>query len=263
MASLAELLPYLSEDPRLDHYTIETTYTSVWEEVTRPMKLPKGTFFANITQTLCPDLPDTFTILDLSLATKEVILENKWYDPGNPQMIIWPEPYRMIFNRAITDVSYLADHLLPYIVDDTDPLVQNIDPLPNNQKFIIKVVGEKPERGKASWKIKLDPAEKHGRFVIAPGLRTVLATDSRFPTYCLTFSFRSILARTLGYIASHRQRLISPWDTEIIDVREDPLGEAFGVQAFTRSQLGYCIRHCLAKVYYEDAWTIHLPSPQQ
>jgi hypothetical protein len=46
---LAELLPYLSEDPRLDYYTIETTYTSVWEEVTRPMKLPKGSLFANIT----------------------------------------------------------------------------------------------------------------------------------------------------------------------------------------------------------------------
>jgi hypothetical protein len=62
------------------------------------MKLPKGSLFANITQTLCPDLPDTFTILDLSLAIKEVILENKWYDPGNPQMIIWPEPYQRIFN---------------------------------------------------------------------------------------------------------------------------------------------------------------------
>jgi hypothetical protein len=262
MASLAELLPYLSEDPRLDYYTIETTYTSVWDEVTRPMKLPQGTFFANITKTLCPDLLNTFTILDLSLATKQAILENKWYDPGNPLMIIWPEPYRMIFNRTITDVSHLADHLLPYVVDDVDSPVQNIEPLPDNQKFIIKVSGKKPEREKASWKVKLDPAEKRGRFVIAPGLRAVLATDPRFPTYCLTFSFRSILARTLGYIGTHRERLISPWDTEIIDLREDPLGKAFGVQAFKRSQLGYCIRRCLAKVYGEDAWTIPPLSPQ-
>jgi hypothetical protein len=227
------------------------------------VKLPKGSIFANITQTLCPDLTDTFTILDLSLAIKQVILENKWYDPGNPRMIIWPEPYRMVFNRAITDVSYLADHLLPYIADDADPLVQNIEPLPDNRKFIIKIVGEKPERGKASWKVRLEPAEKHGKFVVAPGLRAVLATDSRFPTFCLTFSFRSILARTLGYISTNRQRLISPWDTEIIDLREDPLGETFGVQAFTRSQLGYYIRRCLAKVYDEDTWTIPLPSSQQ
>jgi hypothetical protein len=260
MASLAEILPYLPEDPRLDHYVVETTYTNVWKEVTRPMKLPRGTFFANITQTLCPDLPDTFTILDLSLAVKRVILENKWYDPGNPQMIIWPEPYQMVFNRAITNVSYLADHLLHYAAD---PLVQNIEPLPDNLKFITRIAGEKPEKGKAPWKVRLEPAEKHRKFVIAPGLRALLATDSRFPTYCRTFSFWSILAPTLGYIGTNRQRLISPWDTEIIDVREDPLGEAFGVQAFTRSQLGYYIRCCLAKVYDEDTWTIPLPSAQQ
>jgi hypothetical protein len=242
MACEAELIPYLSEDPRLDYYTIEITYSSVWAEVTRPMKLPKGSFFTTITMTLCPDLPDTFTILDLSLATKQAILENKWYDPGNPHMIIWPEPYRMIFNKPITDVSYLADHLLPYVVDNDDYPAQTIEPLPDNQKFIVKITGEKPEREKVSWKAKLDPAEKHARFIIAPGLRAVLATDSRFPTYCLTFSFRSILARTLGYIGTHRERLISPWDTDIIDLREDPLGKAFGVLTFFGYGLGSSLK---------------------
>jgi hypothetical protein len=262
MASLEEILPYLSEDPRLDYYVIEITFTNVWKEVMRPKRLPKGSFFGSITQTLCPDLPDTFTIFDLSLAIKRVILENKWYDPANPHMIIWPEPYQMVFNQAITDVSYLSDHLLPYTADDADPLVQNIDPLPDNRKFIIRVVGEKPERKNLSWMVRLEPAEKHCKFVVAPGLRAVLASHPKFPTFCLTFSFQSVLARTLGYISTNRQRLICPWDTEIIDVREDPLGAAFGVQAFTRSQLGDYIRRCLAKVYDEDAWTIPLPSSQ-
>jgi hypothetical protein len=44
----------------------------------------------------------------------------------------------MIFNRAITDVAYLADHLLPYVVDDVDFPAQTIEPLPDNQKFIFK-----------------------------------------------------------------------------------------------------------------------------
>jgi hypothetical protein len=262
MAIEAELLPYLSEDPRLDYYTIEKTYSSVWAEVTKPIKLPKGSFFSNITTTLCPDLPDTFTILDLSLATKQAILENKWYDPGNPHMIIWPEPYQMVFNRAITDVSYLADQLLPYVISENDSTDQTIEPLPHNQKFIIKITGEKPEREKASWRVKLDPAERHARFVIAPGLRAVLATNLRFPTYCLTFSFRSILVQTLRYIGTHRERLISPWNTDIVDLRDDPLGKAFGVQAFRRPQLGHYIRRCLAKVHDEDAWTIPPLGPQ-
>jgi hypothetical protein len=66
----------------------------------------------------------------------------------------------------------------------------------------------------------------------------------------------------LGYIGTHRECLISPWDTDIIDLREDPLGKAFGVQAFKRSQLGHYIRRCLAKIYDEDAWTIPPLGPQ-
>jgi hypothetical protein len=62
--------------------------------------------------------------------------------------------------------------------------------------------------------------------------------------------------QTLRYIGTHRERLISPWNTDIVDLREDPLGKAFGVQAFKRSQLGHYIRRCLAKIYDEDAWTI-------
>jgi hypothetical protein len=168
----------------------------------------------------------------------------------------------MIFNLAITDVSYLIDHLLPYTVDDADPLVQNIEPLPDNRKFITRIIGEKPERKKSSWKVCMDQSERCGKFVITPGLRAVLASDPKFPTFCMAFSFRSVLARTLGYISINRHRLISPWDSEIIDVREDPLGAAFSMQAFTRHQLGHYIRRCLAKVYDEDAWTIPLPDLQ-
>jgi hypothetical protein len=68
--------------------------------------------------------------------------------------------------------------------------------------------------------------------------------------------------QTLRYIGTHRERLISPWNTDIVDLREDPLGKAFGVQAFTRSQLGHYIRRCLAKVHDEDAWTIPPLGPQ-
>jgi hypothetical protein len=258
MANIEEILPHLGEDPQFDYYTIEITFTNVWEEVTRPKMLPKGSLFGLITRSLCPDLPDTFTVLDLSLAIKRVILENSWYDPGNPHMIIWPEPYQLAFNQAITDVSSLADYLLPHLVDDADTIVQQIEPLPDNLKFIIKIIGEKPEQEKSPWKIRPGPSKKRGKYMLAPGLRAALSSDPEFPTFCLAFSFGSILARTLGYISANCHRLINPRDSEIIDIRGDPLGAAFGVQAFTRTQLGYCIRRCLAKVYDEDAWIIPL-----
>jgi hypothetical protein len=256
MAALEEMLPYLGEDPRLDYYILEITYTNVWEEVTRPKTFAKGSLLSLLISTSCPDLPDTFTVLDLSLAIKRLILENLWYDPNNPHMIIWPEPYQQVFGQAITDVSFLADYLLPYLEDDVDPIAQFIDPLPDKQKFIIKIIGEKPELGRSPWRVRPEPNERCAKYVVAPGLRALLSADPKNPTFCLVFSFRSVLARVLRYISINRHRLIHPKDTEIIDVRGDPLGTVFCVQAFTRAQLGSLIRQCLAKVYDEEAWTI-------
>jgi hypothetical protein len=44
-------------------------------------------------------------------------------------------------------------------------------------------------------------------------------------------------------------------EPEIIDVRNDPLGAVFGVQAFTRSQTGKLILPYLALVNDNEAWS--------
>jgi hypothetical protein len=240
---------------------LEITYTSVWEEVTRPKTFAKGSLLRHLILTSCPDLPDSFTVLDLSLAIKRLILEGSWYDPNNPHMIIWPEPYQQGFGQAVTDVSFLSDFLLPYLEDDADPIVQVIEPLPENLKFVVKVHGEKPELRRTPWRIRPEPTDSRAKYVVAPGLRGLLSSDSENPTFCLVFSFRSVLAHVLRYININRHRLVNPRDTEIIDVRSDPLGAAFGMQAFTCAQLGRLIRRCLAKFYDEEAWTIPLPNP--
>jgi hypothetical protein len=48
-------------------------------------------------------------------------------------------------------------------------------------------------------------------------------------------------------------------EPEIMDVRNDPLGAAFGVQAFTRIQTGKLILPCLALVNDKEAWTVPVP----
>jgi hypothetical protein len=50
-------------------------------------------------------------------------------------------------------------------------------------------------------------------------------------------------------------------EPEIIDVRNDPLGAAFGVQAFTRIQTGKLILPCLALVNDKEVWTSPVPDP--
>jgi hypothetical protein len=48
-------------------------------------------------------------------------------------------------------------------------------------------------------------------------------------------------------------------EPEIIDVRNDPFGAVFGVQAFTRIQTGKLILPCLALVNNKEAWTLLIP----
>jgi hypothetical protein len=100
-----------------------------------------GSLLRLLVLTSCPDLPTTFTILDLSLALKRLILDGSWYDPNNPHMIMWPEEYQHVLERAISDVGDLHGLLRHHLVDDPDPMAQSIDIMPKNQKFVVKVTG--------------------------------------------------------------------------------------------------------------------------
>jgi hypothetical protein len=65
--------------------------------------------------------------------------------------------------------------------------------------------------------------------------------------------------RVRRYVHANRHRLVDPREPEIIDVRNDPLGAALGVQAFTWIQTGKLFLRCLALVNNEDVWTIPTP----
>jgi hypothetical protein len=73
------------------------------------------------------------------------------------------------------------------------------------------------------------------------------------------FSFRKVIMRVRRYVHANRHRLIDPQEPEVIDVRNDPLGAVFGVQAFTQIQTGKLILPCLALVNNEEAWSFPTP----
>jgi hypothetical protein len=107
------IIEHLSDDSRLDQYSLEVVFKSAWEEALKPKLFAKGSLLRLIVLTSNPDLPETFTILDLSLAIKQLILAGSWYNPSNLHMIIWQEEYQHIHDRAISDVGDLQDLLLP------------------------------------------------------------------------------------------------------------------------------------------------------
>jgi hypothetical protein len=231
---MEDILDHLTGDPRLDGYTIEVVFEHDWEETLTPKTFIPGSLLRLLILTARPNFPDTFTILDLSLTVKQLALTGAWYNPNNPYMILWPEEYQHMLERAISDVGDLHRILLPHLGDTRVPEGQSIGVMPENAKFVFRAAGAAPCRKKNAWKRIPIPGDCFDRFVVAPKLLHILSLDKNPPTRCWVFSFRNVLSRIERYIHANRHRLIDPKEPDIIDIRNDPLGEVFGVQAFTR-----------------------------
>jgi hypothetical protein len=252
---MENILDHLTEDPRLDEYTIEVVFEYDCDEALTHKTFLPGSLLRLLILSARPDFPDFFTILNLSLTMKRLILAGAWYDSNNPHMILSPEEYQHVHERAISDVGDLHRVLLPHLTDIPVLKGQPTGTMPENAKLVFKVAGAAPRRKKNPWKHIPTPGDCYDRFVVAPKLLHILSLDRNPPTRCWVFSFQNVLSRIERYIHANRHRLIDPKEPDIIDVRNDPLGEVFGVQAFTRIQTGKLILPYLALVYDNEAWS--------
>jgi hypothetical protein len=252
---MENILNHPTEDPRLDEYSIEVVFEYDYDEALTPKTFLPDSPLRHLILSARHDFPDFFTILDLSLTMKSLILAGAWYDSNNPHMILWPKEYRHALDRAISDVGDLHRILLPHLADIPVLEDQPTGVMPENAKFVFKAAGAAPRRKKYPWRHIPTPGDCYDRFVVAPKLLHILSLSRNPPNRCWVFSFQNVLSRIEQYIHANRRRLVNPKEPDIIDVRNDPLVEVFGVQAFTRIQTGKLILPYLALVYDNEAWS--------
>jgi hypothetical protein len=252
---MEHILDHLTDDPRLDEYTIEVVFEFDYDDALIPKSFIPYSLLCPLILAAHPNFPASFTILDLSLTLKRLILAGGWYDPKNPHMIMWPESYQHALKRDITDVGDLHRLLMPHLANTPTLEGQPKGVMPENAKFVIKTEGATPRRRKNPWKRIPTPGSCRNRYVVAPKLLRILSSGRDPPIRCYVFSFQNILSRIEQYIHANRRRLIDPRDPNIVDVRNDPLGKVFGVQAFTKIQTGRLILPHLAIVYDNEAWS--------
>jgi hypothetical protein len=252
---MEHILDHLTDDPRLDAYVIETVFEFDYDDALIPKSFIPYSLLCPLILAAHPNFPASFTILDLSLTLKRLILAGGWYDRKNPHMIMWPESYQHALERDITDVGDLHRLLMPHLTNSPTPEGLPPSVMPENAKFVIKADGLTPRRRKNPWKRIPSPGSCHNRYVVAPRLLRLLSSGRDRPIRCYVFSFQNILSRVERYIHANRRRLIDPRDPNIVDVRNDPLGKVFGVQAFTKIQTGKLILPHLALVYDNEAWS--------
>jgi hypothetical protein len=133
---MENILDHLNEDPRLDQYTIKVVFEYDYEEALTPKTFILHSLLRPLILTARPDFPDFFTILDLSLMLKRLILAGAWYDSNNPHMILWPKEYQHALERDISDVGDLHRVLLLHLADIPVLEGQPTGVMPENTKLV-------------------------------------------------------------------------------------------------------------------------------
>ena len=85
------------------------------------------------------------------------------------------------------------------------------------------------------------------KFKLRPKMVSVLNTLPDFPRDRSIYTYREVTNLLSQYILSNKQRLIDDRNIRAVNCEGDPLGEAFGVRAFHRTQVSTLLRRQLIR----------------
>ena len=170
-----------------------------------------------------------FTLAEILHHLKDIITEERLYDPNNRRLIVCSPELENVF-----EMKALHDTQLTRVV--RRQLVQTCQAPPP--------AGLQDDMEAAKGPEDVDPAPSGVKFLLQPGLRAVLQTLPVFDPDQTSFTYFQIQSLVFAYIKV--KNLLVPNNMVVAFVRDDPLGKLFQVQAFHRAQADTFIqRHLL------------------
>jgi len=181
---------------------------------------------------------ELYTLAEILLDLTELIKSERLYDPKNNPIIICSEELEMALNMKALHVNEMRPLVLSLLVlvnsksqpDTTQPALQRrVNPrLP---------VPSPPA-----------PPDKSARFKLKEKFREVLLSTKNDGKDQTIFRYDEVTALFARYILSRRMDLFDPRNIKLAFVKNDPLGEAFGVNSFHRLQVTNLINQQLILV---------------
>ena len=170
-----------------------------------------------------------FTLAEILNHLKDIITEERLYDPNNRKLIVCSPELENVF-----EMKALHDTQLTRVV--RRQLVQTCQAPPP--------AGLQDDMEAAKGPEDVGPVLSGVKFLLQPGLRAVLQTLPVFDPDQTSFTYFQIQSLVFDYIKV--KNLLVPNNTAVAFVRDDPLGKLFQVQAFHRAQADTFIqRHLL------------------
>ena len=182
-----------------------------------------------------------FTLAEILNHLKDIITEERLYDPNNRKLIVCSPELENVFEMKALHVTQLTREVRRQLRH----LQTRQAPPPAAAAVAVTATSTlQDDMEAAKGPEDVDPAPSGVKFLLQPGLRAVLQTQPVFDPDQTSFTYFQIQSLVFAYIKV--KNLLVPNNTAVAFVRDDPLGKLFQVQAFHRAQADTFIqRHLL------------------
>jgi len=191
-----------------------------------------------------------YTLAEVLTHLKDIIRGEKLFDLQNPSIIICSNELEEAINMKALHVTEIRDLVLSQLtkVQDQTILGKFANSINNTQNRSNPTQAPpsssvRPQRmiqsASVSTQISVD---KKALFHLKPKfLEVVRSLPSVDPTQSV-FSYEEVTLLLSTYILSHKEKFFDSRNIKLAIVAGDPLGEAFGVQAFHRCQVNNLLK---------------------
>ena len=168
---------------------------------------------------------ESFTLREILNTLKDVIKTEKLYDETNPSIIICSDELEAVLDRKALHVNQIRELIMDQLTPDNRP----------------------PHEPNGAEPITSPRYEPH--YMLKPALRRVFESMETFNREQTVFRYGEITALLSTYILNNRHLLLDIRNVFVLKIQDDPLGEAFRVNTFHRSQTHALLKTAIIPVH--------------
>ena len=173
-----------------------------------------------------------FTLREILYLLRDIIKNEELFDKRNPAVIICsPELEESLDLKAlhVTQIKHA-------VIKQLNPMEEKINGRTTTLSHKKSDTSKQDENCKNENIQRGDQSNKYRMYVVRPPLLRVLRTLPRFSQHCAIFTYEYISRKVVEYILLNKERFFDKRNVTLAILKDDPLGIAFNVYAFHKSQ---------------------------
>jgi len=195
-----------------------------------------------------------YTLAEILTVLKDTIRGEKLYDEKNPSIILCSDELENVLNMKALHVTEIRDLVLGHLIKIQDEAFlakfrHHTSNQGSSDNVPISTVNTPAQRLIHTSNISTQVVtDKNAKFKVNQKFLDVLSVVPNFDKSRTVYTYEEVTLLLSTYILMNKKKFFDTRNIKLAMVQDDPLGEAFGVNAFHRCQVNNLLRGQLTPV---------------